>query len=268
MTQSAIAQPVAAPAIAIGDFRLDRWPQQGGVASGTVPPATVRLDKDGVEVAVASDGRFLIGFGRDNAPVAVLTAYRNDGSAIAERVAVAPRQWRIENLPTLPRFAQPDAEIQARRPGELAQIDAARRVNSASEGWRQAFLWPVQGRISGVFGSQRVYRGEPGTPHNGVDIAGPTGTPVVAPADGVVVLAAEVPFTLEGNLLMIDHGMALNSAFLHLSRIDVRVGDTVKQGQLIGAIGMTGRATGPHLHWGMRWQDQRVDPAMLAGPMR
>jgi murein DD-endopeptidase MepM/ murein hydrolase activator NlpD len=83
----------------------------------------------------------------------------------------------------------------------------------------------------------------------------------------VVVLAADAPFSLEGNLLMIDHGMGLNSSFLHLSRIDVRVGDRVRQGQMVGAIGMTGRATGPHLHWSVKWQDARIDPSLLTGPM-
>jgi murein DD-endopeptidase MepM/ murein hydrolase activator NlpD len=100
-----------------------------------------------------------------------------------------------------------------------------------------------------------------------VDVAGGTGTPIYAPANGIVILVAASPFTLEGNLLMIDHGMGLNSAFLHLSRIDVAVGNVIRQGQPIGAIGMTGRATGPHLHWGMRWLDQRIDPALVAGPM-
>src|SRR3546814_1558795 len=98
-------------------------------------------------------------------------------------------------------------------------------------------------------------------------MAGSPGAPVVAPADGVVILAADRPFTLEGNLLMIDHGHGLNSAFLHLSRIDVIPGQHVVQGQRIGAIGATGRATGPHLHWGMKWNDARIDPLLLAGPM-
>ena len=252
----------------IGVFKLSRFPQQGTVALGTVPAGTTRLVKDGGDVPIAPDGRFIIGFGRDHAPVAVVVAFRSAGKSVSERIAVAPRAWRIENLPTLPRFSQPDAEFQARRPGELAQINAARRINAASDGWRQNFIWPARGRISGVFGSQRIYRGEPGAPHSGVDVAGTTGTPVVAPASGVVVLAAAAPFTLEGNLLMIDHGMGLNSVFLHLSRIDVKVGNVVRQGQLIGAIGMTGRATGPHLHWGMKWNDERIDPAPLAGMMR
>jgi murein DD-endopeptidase MepM/ murein hydrolase activator NlpD len=259
--------PVPAP-LAIGPFKLNRTPQQGTIALGIVPAGTTRLVKDGADVSIDRDGRFIIGFGRDHAPVAVVVAFQSGGKSVSERLAVAPRAWKIENLPTLPRFSQPDAEFQARRPGELAQINAARRIDAKSDGWRQAFIWPARGRISGVFGSQRIYRGEPGAPHAGVDVAGGAGAPVVAPADGVVVLAAAAPFTLEGNLLMIDHGMGLNSVFLHLSRIDVKKGDIVRQGQLVGAIGMTGRATGPHLHWGMKWQDERIDPATLAGVMR
>ncbi len=265
-----LPKPLLPPSaqLSIGAFKLNRMPQQGAIALGIVPVGTLRLVKDGADIPFDGDRRFIIGFGRDHAPVAVVVAFQSGGKSVSERVAVAPRVWRIENLPTLPRFSQPDAEFQARRPGELAQINAARRINASSDGWRQNFIWPARGRISGVFGSQRIYRGEPGAPHSGVDVAGTTGTPVVAPANGVVVLAATAPFTLEGNLLMIDHGMGLNSVFLHLSRIDVEKGDIVRQGQLLGAIGMTGRATGPHLHWGMKWNDERIDPAPLAGIMR
>ena len=96
-----------------------------------------------------------------------------------------------------------------------------------------------------------------------MDIAAATGTPFVAPADGIVVLAAAQDFTLEGRLLMIDHGMGLNSAFLHCSELLVNEGDYVKKGQVIGKVGMTGRASGPHLHWGMKWNNARVDPKLL-----
>jgi murein DD-endopeptidase MepM/ murein hydrolase activator NlpD len=263
-TGIATPAPIAVPLAALpGAFRLDRTAQQGGMALGTVPAGTIRLVKDGAEVGVAPDGRFVIAFGRDHAAFAILSATLADGRSVTERIPVAPRAWRIESLPTLPHHSQPDAEFMARRPAELAEIDTARRRSSDSQGWRQPFIWPARGRISGVFGSQRIYAGEPGAPHNGVDIAGVAGTPVIAPADGVVILAAASPFTLEGNLLMIDHGMGLNSAFLHLSRIAVKVGDHVRQGPQIGAIGMTGRATGPHLHWGMKWHDERVDPASI-----
>jgi Peptidase family M23 len=259
--------PAPPKPVSIGKFRLERVPQQGSVALGTVPAGTQRLVADGQEVGIAPDGRFIIGFGRDYAPAVLITAFLPGGQSVSERVPVVPRAWKIESLPTLPHHSQPDAEFQARRPGELAQINAARHMRVVSDGWRQRFIWPAKGRISGVFGSQRIYAGQPGAPHNGVDVAGTVGTPVIAPANGVVILAAPSPFTLEGNLLMIDHGMGLNSAFLHLSRIDVRTGDRVRQGQAIGAIGMTGRATGPHLHWGMKWQDERIDAATLAGSM-
>jgi murein DD-endopeptidase MepM/ murein hydrolase activator NlpD len=241
--------------------------QQGSYALGWVPKGTVRLVIEGADVRFATDGRFGIGFGRDHQPTAAITAFLADGRAVTDKINVAPRQWRIENLKTLRRFSQPSAEFQARRPGELAQINAARRMVVDADGWRQRFIWPAKGRISGVFGSQRIYAGEPGAPHNGVDVAGGTGAPVYAPANGVVTLAAASPFTLEGNLLMIDHGGGLNSAFLHLSRIDVKKGDVVRQGQLLGAIGATGRATGPHLHWGMKWNEERIDPQTLAGAM-
>ena len=133
-------------------------------------------------------------------------------------------------------------------------------------------MWPAIGRISGRFGAQRIYRGTPGSYHSGIDIApgangGGSGSPYVAPADGVVILAAEAPFTLEGNLLMIDHGNGLSSAFLHSSKLLVKAGDVVHRGQAIGLIGMTGRATGPHLHWSLKWREARLDPILLTGAM-
>lgn len=259
--------PTPQPPLSIGKFGLSRTPEQGGVALGTVPAGTTRLVVDGRNVRIAPDGRFIIGFGQDYAPSVLITAFQPGGAAITDRLPVNPRKWREENLATLPHHSQPDAEFQARRPGELAQINAARHKNVESDGWRQRFIWPAKGRISGFFGSRRNYAGQPGAPHGGVDVAGTVGTPIYAPADGVVILAAASPFTLEGNLLMIDHGMGLNSAFLHLSRIDVKVGDRITQGQRLGAIGMTGRATGPHLHWGMKWLDERLDPQPLAGAM-
>jgi len=251
----------------VGAFKLDRAPEQGGLSLGWKPAGATRVVVDGREIALAKDGRFLVGFGRDYAASTVMVATFADGRTVREAFAVAKRAWQIEYLPTVQKHPQPEPEFLARRPGELAQIDAARQMNPDTDGWRQTFVWPAKGRISGQFGSQRVYAGEAGAPHAGVDIAGPAGARVVAPADGVVTLAAASPFTLEGNLLMISHGMGLDSAFLHLSKIYVKKGDVVRQGQLVGTIGMTGRATGPHLHWGMKWKDQRIDPQPLAGKM-
>ena len=263
-----IVPPPRPPEVRGGPITLTGAAVQGGVMLGQLAPGAMNLTLNGAPLRVAADGRFLIGFSYDAPLAAILRVTARDGRAVELPLKVEPRAWRLETIASLPRFAQPSAEFARLRPPELARINAARHIDGGADGWWQRFVWPVKGRISGLFGSQRVYaNGEKGAPHSGVDVARPTGTPIVAPADGVIILAADRAFTLEGNLLMIDHGMGLNSAFLHLSRIDVKVGDRVRQGQLVGAVGMTGRASGPHLHWGMKWLDRRIDPLLLAGPM-
>jgi murein DD-endopeptidase MepM/ murein hydrolase activator NlpD len=253
---SSTPAPAPPPTPLHADFAILRGiPVQGGTLLGQVPDTTQGLTLDGKPVPVAADGRFLIAFDRDAASEQHLVATLADG----RRVEHVNTPWRGS--------ASSDAEFQRRRPAELAQIAEARRVDHDVDGWRQIFRWPATGRLSGFFGSQRVYQGKPGSYHSGTDIAVPAGTPFYAPADGVVTLAATTPFTLEGNLLMIDHGMGLNSAFLHCQHLDVKVGDRVVQGQRLGTTGSTGRATGPHLHWGLKWRDARLDPATLAGPM-
>ncbi len=241
---------------------------QGGIVIGIAPANTSLLAFNGAAVPVAPDGRFLIGFDRDAGPGATLVATLDDGRAVRDTLTIAPRGWDISRLATLPKIPLPQPEFDRLRPAELAQIAAARRVQSDSQGWRQTFLWPTTGRISTLFGSQRIYKnGEAGSYHSGLDIAKPQGSVILSPADGVVILAADHPFTLEGNLLMIDHGNGLNTAFLHLSRIDVRVGERVRRGQPVALSGMTGRATGPHLHWSLRWRDAKIDPLLVAGAM-
>jgi len=261
------AQTVAVPAAARSAFRWTGELSQGGLIRGQAPAGTVAMTLDGQDVPIAPDGAFLIGFDRDAGPAAELVATLADGRQWRQSLTVAPRAWRIERLDRLPKYPVPDPEFQRLRPPELDRIRAARAQVTDAEGWRQPLIWPVRGRISGLFGAQRIYRGEPGSYHSGTDIAAATGTIVRAPADGVVILAADTPFTLEGHLLMLDHGQGLNSAFLHLSRIDVRPGDHVRQGQPIGAVGATGRATGPHLHWSLQWRGRKLDPLLVTGPM-
>ena len=250
-------------------FSISGELSQGGWIKGIAPGGTIALSLDGVPVELGEDGSFFAAFDRNATGSARLVAQLQSGKSITREVAVSPRAWKIERVNVARRRGGPtEAFMRIRRP-ELAQINAARALDTRSNGWRQDFIWPVRGRISGRFGSQRIYRGEPGSYHSGLDIAtGSSGTPFVAPADGVVILAAQAPFTLEGRLLMIDHGAGLNSAFLHCSELLVRKGDSVKQGQVIGRIGSTGRATGPHLHWGMKWRKSRIDPILLTGPMR
>lgn len=268
------AQPVPTPSPAPprapvrGDFILTGVAEQGAAMVGQAPSDTRLLTLDGAAIPVAADGRFLIAFDRDAGASARLVATLADGREVVRAIAVAAGSWRLEHINAPYRgSAASDADFERRRPAELAQIAAARNMRVASDGWRQKFRWPVTGRLSGFFGSQRVYQGKPGTYHSGTDVAVPAGTPFVAPADGVVVLAASAPFTLEGNLLIVDHGMGLSSAFLHCQRLDVKVGDRVVQGQALGTVGRTGRATGPHMHWGLKWRDARLDPGKLAGPI-
>ena len=269
LATAALAAQAPAPPPTVGSARsvLSRPPAQGSLVVGTAPAGTVALALDGRPVGFAGDGRFILGFDRDQGPRAMLEARLADGRILQLPIAIAARRWAIERIGLPRRLGVASEEYQRRRERELARIAAARAIEPMVEGWRQAFIWPARGRISGVFGSQRIYRGWPAAFHSGVDIAAGAGAAVVAPADGLVVLAGPPAFTLEGNLVIVAHGMGLNSAFLHLSSVDVREGQVVRRGQRLGAVGATGRATGPHLHWSLKWNDARIDPQMLAGEM-
>ncbi|MDG6079474.1 M23 family metallopeptidase [Erythrobacter litoralis] len=247
-------------------FSFDGELEQGGWIRGQAPGGAVSAKLGDTALMLDKDGRFFAGFDRDAGPAATLTATLADGRLITSPLKVAPRDWNIERVNVARRSGGPSEAFMQRRRPELEAIYAAREIETDSTGWSQAFKWPVTGRISGRFGSQRIYRGEPGSYHSGLDIAGGQGTTYVAPADGVVTLAAD-DFSLEGRLLIIDHGQGLNSAFLHSSELFVREGQTVKQGQPLGRIGATGRATGPHLHWSIKWRDARLDPLLFLPPM-
>jgi len=236
--------------------------QQGSLVLGKVPAnATVRY---GTRVLRPTNyGTVVFGIGRDEAGPVSVEVTTADGRTQTTRVAVTPRDWPVENVRGVPhKTVEPPPEIAARIEREQARVVAARARDDDRADFAQAFVWPVKGRISGRFGNQRVYNGVPKSPHSGMDIAAPTGTPVLAPASGIVTFAAPDLY-LTGGTLLLDHGHGVSSNFLHLSRIDVKVGDRVQQGQVIGAVGATGRATGPHLHWGMNWFDVRVDPLLV-----
>jgi murein DD-endopeptidase MepM/ murein hydrolase activator NlpD len=213
---------------------------------------------DGRRVRVAPDGAFVFGAGRDARTVEVTV----EGGPRVSR-AVAPRAWRVERVDGVPpSTVTPPPEIAARIAREQAQVAAARTRDDDRGDWRGTFARPVAGRVSGVYGSQRVLNGIPKDPHYGLDLAAATGTPVRAPAGGVVTLA-ERDLYLTGGTILLDHGHGVTSVFLHLSRIDVEVGERIARGDVIGAVGATGRASGPHLHWGLNWFDVRLDPAAL-----
>jgi len=239
---------------------------QGGYITGTVPDGTARAMLGEQELDIAEDGGFFAAFDRNSPAALALSAILESGDEIAETLTIAPRDWQIQRVDVARRPSGSSAAFMKRRRPELEAIYTARAQRTGASGWSEDFIWPVKGRISGLFGRQRIYRGEPGSYHSGIDIAPGAGTPFVSPASGVVVLA-RTGFSLEGGLIIIDHGMGLNSAFLHASRLVVEEGDRVEQGQHIGNVGASGRATGPHLHWSLKWTDARLDPLLIAGPM-
>ena len=208
-------------------------------------------------------GSVVFGVGRDEKGPLAIAIRRQDGTRQHVSIAVTPRDWPIERINGVPpSTVNPPPAIAARIKREQAGVVAVRTRDDARADFAQGFIWPVQGRISGRFGNQRVYNGTPKSAHSGMDIAAATGTPVKAPAAGLVTFAA-TDLYLTGGTLVIDHGHGISSNFLHLSRIDVAVGDRVEQGQAVAAVGATGRATGPHLHWGMNWFDVRIDPLLV-----
>lgn len=265
MPMQSAATPTPAPTPLRGEFTIEGGAlEQGGWLRGRAPTGAVAVRLDRSDVPLAPDGMFFAGLDRDAPMSLALEAVLADGRKVRTVVSIKPRDWPIERVNVALAGSVPSETFMALRRPELEAIAAARAKVSDSRGWTQAFIWPARGRISGRFGSQRIYRGVPGAYHSGLDIAtGGSGAPYVAPADGVVVLAAERPFTLEGNLLIIDHGMGLNSAFLHSSRLMVSEGDRVSQGQVLGHIGATGRASGPHLHWSLKWNEARLDPLLF-----
>ena len=238
---------------------------QGGTVFGqTEPGATVTVD--GRPVRVAGDGRFVFGFGRE-AREAMLEIRHADGRITRRPLSIAPRHFDVQEVEGLPQnLVTPSPEEEARIAREQAKVLAARKLDLDRPLFESGFIWPAQGPISGVYGSQRILNGTPRAPHYGVDVAAPEGSPVVAPADGVVTFA-EPDLLLTGGTLVIDHGHGLSSTFIHLSRIDVAAGAEVRQGERVAAVGATGRATGPHLHWGMNWFEVRLDPALVVPPM-
>ncbi len=267
-TASTHASVVAAPsvggdgAIAVRATRLPSSVQQGALVIGTTHPAAI-VEYGGRRLRVSPEGRFVFGVGRDAVGPLVVKVRQPATGIVEHRIEVTPRDWPVERIDGVPpATVNPPPEIAARIEREQARVAAARTRDDAREDFAARFVWPVEGRISGRFGNQRVYNGTPKSPHSGMDIAAAQGTPIKAPAAGIVTFAAPDLY-LTGGTVLIDHGAGISSNFLHLSRIDVQVGDRVEQGQVFGAVGATGRATGPHLHWGMNWLDVRIDPLLV-----
>ena len=256
----------AMPSVAFAKIDLRGKLEQGAVVVGDVDPGA-RVSLDGKSVMVSPDGLFVMGFGRDAKPKATLRVTYPNGHAETRSLTIAKRDYEIQRINGVARkYVTPPPDVLKRIAKERKLKAAARPADTPDTWFAEKFEWPAKGIISGVYGSQRIFNGKPRRPHFGVDIAAPEGTPIVAPADGVVTLAKPDMF-YEGGLVFLDHGHGLIGYFMHMSKLDVKTGEHVKRGQKIGEIGATGRATGPHVHWGMTWLGTYVDPATLVGPM-
>ena len=251
---------------ALGEVALSGRIEQGGLAIG-IAPAGSRVTLAGREIAVTPDGEFVVGFDRDAPGALDLVVTPPFGAAGVQTLTVAKRSWQIEKVQGLPqKLVTPDPKTQAAIAADNKLMQVARTRTEPQLFYRTGFIRPAEGRISGVFGSQRVLNGQPRAPHMGLDIAGPVGAPVRAAADGIVSIA-NPNMVLTGRTVVIEHGFGLDTVYIHMNAIRVADGQRVSQGEVIGEIGQSGRANGPHLHFGVTWFDTRLDPETVLAVM-
>ena len=235
---------------------------QGGFYVGQVEPGNQVFFKE-KPVRVSPKGRFVIGFGRDAKVKQEYSVHSPSGDVRTIQLSLEKRQYAIQRIEGVAqKYVQPAEAVLQRIRLENLEVKSAREFDSDLLDFFQGFSRPAQGPITGVYGSQRYFNGEPRRPHYGLDIAGPTGTQVVAPADGIVRLA-EPDLYFSGGTIIIDHGFGVSTSYLHLSALDVEPGDQVRRGEVIGRIGATGRVTGAHLDWRLNWFEHRLDPALM-----
>ncbi|MGP4845855.1 M23 family metallopeptidase [Marinobacter sp. 1Y8] len=259
--------PISVSAETTPTLTLSSELQPGALAYGTTEPGS-KVWLNDTAVRVTPEGRFVLGFERNAKLHQQIRVLLPDGKELGRAVELAPRDYDIQRVEGVPsRTVTPSQKSLDRIRAEAAKVKQARTADTDDMAFLGPFIWPAKGRISGVYGSQRVYNGEPRSPHYGVDVAAPKGAQVVAPADGRVTLAEQDLF-YSGGTLIIDHGYGVSSTFLHLSKVEVAVGQQVRQGDDIGKVGSTGRATGPHLDWRMNWYGVRVDPVSVAPPLK
>ncbi len=263
---AALLCPAPAALAAVGDdidpLGLEGRTIQGALIRGTTEPGT-RITIGKHKVRVWKDGHFVFGLGRKAPKIARLIAVLPSGRKIVRKLVIEQREYRIQRIDGLPKkkVTPPQDQI-ARIRAEARLIRKARRQRTDATWYRESFIWPARGVITGVYGSQRILNGKPRRPHYGTDIAAPEGEPLYAAASGIVSLAENDLF-FTGKTVMIDHGHGVNTIYAHLSKLMVKKGDRVERGEPIGLIGSTGRVTGPHVHWGLNLFNSNLDPALM-----
>jgi murein DD-endopeptidase MepM/ murein hydrolase activator NlpD len=237
---------------------------EGGVVIAAVPAGAMVMLND-MPVATDADGRFIIGFHRDSPDIITLRVTGADGITQQTDLTARQRVYDIQRIDGLKSsYVSPPDDVLARIAADADDVKRARTLHDAGDqagDFLRGFDMPVAGRITGIYGSQRILNGAPRAPHYGIDIAAARGTPVLAPAGGRVTLVKDLYFS--GWTVLITHGFGLNAAFLHLDSVSVANGDIVRRGTPIGTVGSTGRSTGPHLDWRLDWQGRRLDAALV-----
>ncbi|MEW6991589.1 M23 family metallopeptidase [Colwelliaceae bacterium 6441] len=244
------------------EFTLSGAIEQGGFVLGKTSHVNTVLF-DNKPLALSTTGHFVLGFGRDDTNKHSLVIKKPDGTTFVKSLTPKTRQYKIQRVEGIAKkIMKPNPKSVARAKKDSAQVKLARTTLSNSLAFSQGFIAPIKGTITGVYGSQRYYNGEPKSPHYGLDYAGKKGDPVKAPADGIIILF-EPDMFYSGGTMIIDHGHGITSSFLHLSNSYVNVGDKVSKGQVVAAVGSSGRATGPHLDWRINWFQIRLDPMLV-----
>ena len=261
---NAAASPLRAQTIDGAEILSGTAIEGGLIIARTNPANRVLLDDNAIEIA--ENGVFVIGFHRESDVPVSLRIIAPDGNMMTSNLTPRQRDYNIQRIDGLKQtMVTPPANVLARIKADSKAVRAAREQETPLGDFWRGFDWPARGQISGVYGSQRILNGKPRQPHYGIDIAAPRGTPVRAPASGKVMLVKDLYFS--GWTVVIAHGLGVNSSFLHLDQVDVKAGMMIKRGDLIGTIGATGRATGPHLDWRIDWQGRRIDPGLLVSQM-
>jgi murein DD-endopeptidase MepM/ murein hydrolase activator NlpD len=235
---------------------------QGAMIIGKTQ-AGAKVFLDDKPLMVSESGDFVFGFGRNDKPNHKIKVVNANGKVETQSIKLSKREYKVENIKGIKKqYVSPPKEVTARIMSDIKLVGKARSVLTERLDFLGEIKIPVKGRISGVYGSQRVLNGVPKNPHYGLDIAAPTGTKVLSPLNGKVVLVHNDMY-YTGGTLIVEHGFGITSTFIHLSKVLVKEGDTIKQGDVIAEVGATGRVTGPHLDWRMNWKKVRLDPQLL-----
>ncbi|PKL81962.1 MAG: peptidase [Ignavibacteriae bacterium HGW-Ignavibacteriae-3] len=238
--------------------------KEGGIIIGQ-GKNIVRAELNDTDLQVDKDGVFVFGFDRNSKGVYKLKVHFNNRKVETFEYNIEQREYEEQRLTLASKYVTPPKRVleKINREAELMKAARAKVGKLKTALFMSGFSFPVDNvELSSVFGSQRILNGKPSNVHNGLDFRGAAGDTIRAIADGIVRIAGN-NFYYNGNFILLDHGQGLTSAYLHMSKIIAKDNQNVRKGEVIGLVGSTGRATGPHLHLGVQWFKKRIDPMIL-----